>query len=85
MSEIYRWSKDSLILVLVDLIMGVIRLVIVVVIVALIFHGPLTALLVIPMLFSLLVIGRYLRRRILDLTPFSEGQDPNSFFSISVS
>jgi predicted PurR-regulated permease PerM len=57
----------------------------VVVIGALIFHGPLAAFLVIPVLVSLLVIGRYLRRRILGLPPFPEGQDPSSYFSIAIS
>jgi predicted PurR-regulated permease PerM len=57
----------------------------VIVIGALVFHGPLAAFLVVPVLVSLLVIGRYLRRRILGLPPFPEGQDPSSYFSISIS
>lgn len=57
----------------------------VVVIGALVFHGPLAAFLVVPVLVSLLVLGRYLRRRILGLPPFPEGQDPSSYFSISIS
>jgi hypothetical protein len=56
----------------------------VVVIAALIFHGALAAFLVVPVLVSLLVIGRYLRRRILNLPPFPEGQDPSSYFSIDL-
>ncbi len=57
----------------------------VVVIAALIFHGPLAAFLIVPVLVSLLVIGRYLRRRILGLPPFPEGQDPSQYFSVSLS
>jgi predicted PurR-regulated permease PerM len=59
-------------------------IVFVVVIAALIFHGALAAFLVVPVLVSLLVIGRYLRRRILNLPPFPEGQDPSSYFSIDL-
>jgi len=59
-------------------------IVFVVVIAALIFHGALAAFLVVPVLVSLLVIGRYLRRRILGMPPFPEGQDPTSYFSINV-
>lgn len=59
-------------------------IVFVVVIGALIFHGALAAFLVVPVLVSLLVIGRYMRRRILGLPPFPEGQDPSSYFSIAI-
>jgi predicted PurR-regulated permease PerM len=59
-------------------------IVFVVVVAALIFHGPLSAFLVVPVLVSLLVIGRYLRRRILGLPPFPPGQDPSSYFHISI-
>jgi len=59
-------------------------IVFVVVIAALIFHGALAAFLVVPVLVSLLVIGRYLRRRILGLPPFPEGQDPGSYFSLTI-
>jgi predicted PurR-regulated permease PerM len=55
-------------------------IVFVVVIVALIFHGALAAFLVVPVLVSLLVIGRYVRRRLLGLPPFPDGQDPSSYF-----
>lgn len=58
-------------------------IVFVVVISALIFNGPLAAFLVVPVLVSVLVIGRYLRRRILGLPPFPEDQDPSSYFPIS--
>ncbi len=58
-------------------------IVFVVVVTALIFHGPLSAFLVVPVLVSLVVIGRYLRRRILGMPPFPEGQDPSSYFRIS--
>jgi predicted PurR-regulated permease PerM len=58
-------------------------IVFVVVVAALIFHGPLSAFLVVPVLVSLMVIGRYLRRRILGLPPFPPGQDPSSYFRMS--
>ena len=58
-------------------------IVFVVVVAALIFHGPLSAFLVVPVLVSMLVIGRYLRRRILGLPPFPPGQDPSSYFKMS--
>ena len=54
----------------------------VVVIAALVFHGALAAFLVVPVLISTFVIGRYLRRRIFGLPPFPEGQDPSQYFSI---
>ena len=50
-----------------------------VVIAALVFHGALAAFLVVPVLVSLMVIGRYLRRRILGLPPFPEGQTPGAY------
>ncbi len=50
-----------------------------VVIAALVFHGALAAFLVVPILVSLLVIGRYLRRRILGMPPFPEGQVPGAY------
>jgi len=59
-------------------------IVFVVVISALVFNGPLAAFLVVPVLVSLLVIGRYLRRRILGLPPFPAGQDPSSYFPTSI-
>jgi predicted PurR-regulated permease PerM len=59
-------------------------IVFIVVIAALIFHGALAAFLVVPVLVSILVLGRYLRRRILGLPPFPEGQDPTSYFSINI-
>ena len=59
-------------------------IVFVVVVAALFFHGALAAFLVVPVLVSLLVIGRYLRRRILGLPPFPEGQDPSSYFSLTI-
>jgi predicted PurR-regulated permease PerM len=55
----------------------------VVVIAALIFHGALAAFLVIPVLVSLLVVGRYLRRQILGLPPFPPSQDPAQYFILS--
>ena len=60
-------------------------IVFVVVLAALIYHGPLAAFLVVPVLVSLLVVGRYLRRRILGLPPFPTGQDPSSYFPASKS
>jgi len=59
-------------------------IVFVVVIAALIFHGALAAFLVVPVLVSMLVIGRYLRRRILGLPPFPEGADPSAYFFVPV-
>ena len=50
---------------------------------ALVFHGPLAAFLVVPVLVSLLVIGRYLRRRIFGLPPFPEGQVPGDYFLLT--
>ncbi len=58
-------------------------IVFVVVIAALVFHGALAAFLVVPVLISIFVIGRYLRRRIFGLPPFPEDQDPSQYFSIS--
>jgi len=60
-------------------------IVFVVVIGALVFHGPLAAFLVIPVLLSLLVVSRYLHRRILGLPPFPEGQDPDFYFTVLIS
>jgi len=57
-------------------------IVFVVVIAALVSHGALAAFLVVPVLISIFVIGRYLRRRIFGLSPFPEGQDPTQYFSI---
>jgi predicted PurR-regulated permease PerM len=54
-------------------------IVFIVVLAALIFHGPLAAFLVVPVLVSLVVVGRYLRRRILGLPPFPEGQAPGDY------
>jgi predicted PurR-regulated permease PerM len=52
----------------------------VIIIAALIFYGALAAFVAVPIFVSLLVLGRYLRRRILGLPPFAEGEDPNSYF-----
>jgi predicted PurR-regulated permease PerM len=54
----------------------------VIIISALIFHGALAAFVAVPVFVSLLVIGRYLRRRILGLLPFTEGEDPSAYFSL---
>ena len=56
-----------------------------VVIAALIFHGALAAFLVVPVLVSMLVIGRYIRRRILGLPPFPEGQASGAYALLSPS
>lgn len=56
-----------------------------VVIAALIFHGALAAFLVVPVLVSMLVVGRYLRRRILGLPPFPEGQASGAYALLSPS
>ena len=55
-------------------------IVFVIIIAALLFFGALAAFVAVPIFVSLLVIGRYLRRRILGLPPFAEGEDPNSYF-----
>jgi len=52
----------------------------VIVLAALIFYGALAAFIAVPVFVSLLVLGNYLRRRILDLPPFPEGQDPTMYF-----
>jgi len=52
----------------------------VIIIAALIFYGALAAFVAVPIFVSMLVLGRYLRRRILGLPPFAEGEDPNSYF-----
>jgi len=55
-------------------------IVFVIIIAALLFFGALAAFVAVPVFVSLLVIGRYLRRRILGLPPFEEGEDPYSYF-----
>jgi predicted PurR-regulated permease PerM len=52
----------------------------VIIVAALIFYGALAAFVAVPIFVSILVLGRYLRRRILGLPPFAEGEDPNSYF-----
>jgi predicted PurR-regulated permease PerM len=52
----------------------------VVILMALVFYGALAAFVAVPVFVSLLVIGRYLRRRILGLPPFAEGVDPYAYF-----
>jgi predicted PurR-regulated permease PerM len=59
-------------------------IVFVVVVGALVFHGPLAAFLVVPVMLSLLVVGRYLYRRVLGLSPFPEGQDPDSYYTAAI-
>jgi predicted PurR-regulated permease PerM len=53
----------------------------VIILAALIFYGALAAFIAVPVFVSLLVIGRYLRRRILGLPPFPDGVDPSDYFS----
>jgi len=55
-------------------------IVFVIIIAALLFFGALAAFVAVPVFVSILVIGRYLRRRILGLPPFEEGEDPYSYF-----
>ncbi len=52
----------------------------VIVLAALIFHGALAAFIAVPVFVSLLVLGNYLRRRMLGLSPFPEGQDPTMYY-----
>jgi predicted PurR-regulated permease PerM len=53
----------------------------VIILAALVFYGALAAFIAVPVFVSLLVIGRYLRRRILGLPPFPDGVDPADYFS----
>ncbi len=55
-------------------------IVFVIILAALLFYGALAAFVAVPVFVSLLVIGRYLRRRILGLPPFAEGEDPYTYF-----
>jgi predicted PurR-regulated permease PerM len=55
-------------------------IVFVIIIAALLFFGALAAFVAVPIFVSLLVIGRYLRRRIIGLPPFAAGEDPDSYF-----
>jgi predicted PurR-regulated permease PerM len=55
-------------------------IVFVIIIAALVFYGALAAFIAVPVFVSILVLGRYLRRRILGLPPFAEGEDPNTYF-----
>ena len=52
----------------------------VIILAALMFYGALAAFIAVPVFVSILVIGRYLRRRILGLPPFAEGEDPYTYF-----
>jgi hypothetical protein len=52
----------------------------VIIIAALVFYGALAAFIAVPVFVSVLVLGRYLRRRILGLPPFAEGEDPHTYF-----
>ena len=52
----------------------------VIVLAALIFYGALAAFIAVPVFVSLLVLGKYLRRRILGLSPFPEGQNPRMYY-----
>lgn len=54
----------------------------VIIIAALIFFGALAAFVAVPVFVSLMVVGRYLRRRILGLPPFPDSLDPYSYFLI---
>ena len=49
---------------------------------ALVFYGALAAFIAVPVFVSFLVIGRYLRRRILGMPPFPETTDPSDYFNI---
>jgi predicted PurR-regulated permease PerM len=55
-------------------------IVFVIILVALVFYGAMAAFVAVPVFVSLLVIGRYLRRRILGLPPFVEGEDPYTYY-----
>jgi len=58
-------------------------IVFVIIVTALLLHGALAAFIAVPVFVSLLVIGRYLRRRILGMPPFSEGEDPASYLVLN--
>jgi predicted PurR-regulated permease PerM len=55
-------------------------IVFVIIIAALVFYGALAAFVAVPVFVSILVLGRYLRRRILGLPSFAEGEDPHTYF-----
>jgi predicted PurR-regulated permease PerM len=54
----------------------------VIILTALVLYGALAAFIAVPVFVSLLVIGRYFRRRILGRPPFPEGVDPSEYFSL---
>jgi len=56
-------------------------IVFVIILAALIIYGALAAFIAVPVFVSLLVIGRYIRRRILSLPPFPVGVDPSDYFN----
>ena len=55
-------------------------IVFIIILAALIFYGALAAFVAVPVFVSLLVLGRYLRRRILGMPPFADGEDPYTYF-----
>jgi predicted PurR-regulated permease PerM len=55
-------------------------IVFVIILASLVFYGALAAFISVPVLVSLLVVGRYLRRRILGLPPFPIGAKPADYF-----
>jgi predicted PurR-regulated permease PerM len=58
-------------------------IVFVIILAALMTSGALAAFVAVPVFVSLLIVGRYLRRRILGLPPFPEDDDPNSYFFVN--
>jgi len=57
-------------------------IVFVIILASLMFYGALAAFIAVPVLVSAMVIGRYLRRRILGLPPFPDGANPADYFSM---
>ncbi len=51
---------------------------------ALVFYGALAAFIAVPVFVSFLVVGRYLRRRILGMPPFAKTADPSDYFNIQL-
>jgi len=58
-------------------------IVFVIILTALMTSGALAAFVAVPMFVSLLIVGRYLRRRILGMPPFPDEDDPNSYFFVN--
>ena len=58
-------------------------IVFVIILAALMTSGALAAFVAVPVFVSMLILGRYLRRRILGLPPFPDDDDPDSYFFVN--